>query len=146
MKGLRSVLRSDSEFFETVDDYCIRVEFQGRGTLHVHVCVWATLQRKYDYSLLDKHVLQGKTGSTPNSPLVELLESMFCASVDVQVDNGTGHALLSYVTGYASKASDSLQFKSQEYAAKSGQCSKWLSTYRPSPINLFQAWNVFLLV
>jgi hypothetical protein len=55
---------------------------------------------------------------------------MFAASVDVQVDDGTGHAMLAYVTGYAAKAADSLQFKSQEYAAKSGQDNKWLCTYR----------------
>ena len=34
MKGL---LVSDNEFFDEVYDYCIRIEFQGRGTLHIHV-------------------------------------------------------------------------------------------------------------
>ena len=34
MKGL---LVSGNDFFDEVYDYCIRVELQGRGTLHIHV-------------------------------------------------------------------------------------------------------------
>ena len=132
MKGLRSVFKQDGDgkFFKSVDDYCIRVEFQGRGTLHVHACVWATFQDEHEGTFQGKHLMQGTSKSGRTSKLVEHLECMFNASVDVQVDDGTGHALLAYVTGYASKASDSLQFKSQEYAAKVGQCNKWLCTYR----------------
>ena len=129
MKGLKTIFKSDSDFFETVHDYCIRVEFQGRGTLHVHCCVWAKIQAKHT-GLHDENILHGKSNSTHSSPLVTTLENMFGASVDVQVDDGTGHALLQYVTGDASKASDSLQFKSKEYAARANQCNKWLCTYR----------------
>ena len=129
MKGLRSIFKNDSKFFSEVDDYCIRIEFQGRGTLHVHCCVWAKIKPEYN-SVLDRHILHGKSNSNHSSTLVTDLEAMFGASVDVQVDDGTGHALLQYVTGYASKASDSLQFKSKEYAAKANQCNKWLTTYR----------------
>ncbi len=129
MKGLRSIFKKDSKFFSEVDDYCIRIEFQGRGTLHVHCCVWATIKPTYG-KVLDRHVLHGKSNSEHCSELVYDLEHMFGASVDVQIDDGTGHALLQYVTGYASKASDSLQFKSKEYAAKANQCNKWLCTYR----------------
>ena len=129
---MHSILQTDdTSFFATVDDCCIRVEFQGRGTLHVHVCVWASFKKEHDGKALNgKHIMQGTSNSNTVSPLVQKLESMFNASVDVQVDDGTGTALLSYVTGYAAKASDSLQFKSQEYAAKSKQCNKWLCTYR----------------
>lgn len=131
MKGLQTLFsKAESEFFTTVSDYCIRVEFQGRGTLHLHCCVWATIKEEFNSTIGGQPFLQGRSRSKRSSPLVKLLESMFGASVDVQVDDGTGHALLHYVTGYASKASDSLQFKSQEYAAKQGQCNKWLSTYR----------------
>ena len=129
VKGLRSIFKSKSKFFSEVDDYCMRIEFQGRGTLHVHCCVWATIEKTYG-KVLDRHVLHGKSNSDHCSDLVNDLERMFGASVDVQVDDGTGHALLQYVTGYASKASDSLQFKSKEYAAKANQCNKWLCTYR----------------
>lgn len=130
LKGLKAVFMPDSEFFKTVDDYSVRVEFQGRGTLHVHVCVWCTIQESLDQRFQGVHLLQGKSKSARSSALVKKLESMFAASVDVQVDDGTGHAMLTYVTGYATKAADSLQFKSQEYAAKSGQDNKWLCTYR----------------
>ena len=33
-----------NEFFDEVFHHCIRVEFQGRGTLHIHVVAWAILQ------------------------------------------------------------------------------------------------------
>jgi len=143
MKGLRSMLQADEgSFFKAVDDYCIRVEFQGRGTLHVHICVWASFKEEHDLKdLTGKHIMQGKSNSNKRSPMVEKLESMFNASVDVQVDDGTGIALLAYVTGYASKASDSLQFKSQEYAAKSKQRNKWLCTYRR---NCFVAIKIYI--
>ena len=130
MKGLRSILTPNTQFFDEVDDYCIRIEFQGRGTLHIHCCAWVTFKESYRIPFQGKHPLQGTSNTNKRSPLVDLLESMFHGSVDVQVDDGTGHALLQYVTGYASKASDSLQFKPQEYAAKRGQCNKWLCTYR----------------
>ena len=37
-------LLKTNEFFEEVFEYCIRVEFQGRGTLHIHAIAWAILQ------------------------------------------------------------------------------------------------------
>ena len=43
METMTELLKTN-EFFEEVYDYCIRVEFQGRGTLHIHVIAWAILQ------------------------------------------------------------------------------------------------------
>ena len=43
METMKELLKTN-EFFEEVYDYCIRVEFQGRGTLHIHVIAWAILQ------------------------------------------------------------------------------------------------------
>ena len=43
METMKGLLKTN-ELFEEVYDYCIRVEFQGRGTLHIHVIAWAILQ------------------------------------------------------------------------------------------------------
>ena len=48
------------------------------------------------------------------SPLVELLERLCHASIDVQ--EGSGH--LNYINGYTTKASDALSFCIKPYAAK----------------------------
>ena len=94
LKGLQAFFKKETRFFEDVHEYTIRVEFQGRGTLHVHACVWCTLAENYNYPLKGKPVLQGKSKSNRTSEMVIELESMFKASVDVQVDDGTGQAML----------------------------------------------------
>ena len=43
METMQGLLQSN-EFFDEVYDHCIRVEFQGRGTLHIHLIAWAILQ------------------------------------------------------------------------------------------------------
>ena len=43
MKDLLKTKDQTNECFDEVYDYCIRVEFQGRGTLHIHVVAWAIL-------------------------------------------------------------------------------------------------------
>ena len=40
MVTLTAILR-ENVWFSSVFHYCIRVEFQGRGTIHVHVALWA---------------------------------------------------------------------------------------------------------
>ena len=35
---------TSNELFDEIFDYCIRVESQRRGTLHIHVIAWAILQ------------------------------------------------------------------------------------------------------
>ena len=59
-------------------EYTLRFEFQRRGTLHVHVLAWASLQ-------LAASILTGQTGKPHQSPLVTLLEKIFRGSIDVQV-------------------------------------------------------------
>ena len=39
-----------SEHFDKIYEWALRVEFQGRGTLHVHLAMWALL--KEDLSLI----------------------------------------------------------------------------------------------
>jgi len=114
---------------EDVRDYCLRFEYQGRGTLHVHVVAWVRLVHGPFPDPAAR--LCGKTGERHVSPLVTYLENVFRASVDVQCGRGE-HCLLRYVTGYISKASDALQFKAN-VAAESGEAasaSSWRTTYR----------------
>ena len=87
---------------EEVYDYCFRWEFQGRGTIHVHVLAWAKLKdddhvhpRQYNGASNDK--------TRTKSPMLVYLEDLFHASIDVQCGDGE-HNLLRYVTGYVSKA------------------------------------------
>ena len=44
MEAMQGLLVSGDDFFDEVYDYCIRVEFQGRGTLHIHVVAWAIIK------------------------------------------------------------------------------------------------------
>ena len=37
-----------SDHFEAIYEWVLRVEFQGRGTLHVHMAMWAALKKDYD--------------------------------------------------------------------------------------------------
>ena len=86
----------------------MRFEFQDRGTLHMHVVAWVKLQQVGFADMAEN--LTGTTGQEHNSKLVKFLENAFNASIDVQVGKGE-HCLLSYVTGYVSKASDALSLK-----------------------------------
>ena len=43
METMQELLVSN-EFFDEIYEYAIRVEFQGRGTLHIHVVAWAIIQ------------------------------------------------------------------------------------------------------
>eukprot|EP00973_Karenia_brevis_P069305 9636660-Karenia_brevis.AAC.1 len=111
---------------QDVKDYSLRFEFQGRGTLHVHVVAWVKFQK----SLGRECMLSGRTGSK-SSKLVDFLEHAFRASVDVQCGNGD-HCLLAYVTGYTAKASDALVFSKQESATNGSAAmqSRWRQIYR----------------
>jgi len=66
---LMTVMRSlfqENEFFERVYEYVIRVEFQGRGTLHIHIAMWAILRSA---------TIAGTSGKPHHSDLIKLLES-----------------------------------------------------------------------
>ena len=93
---------------EEIEHWCLRFEFQKRGTIHVHVLCWLKTAPG-----VHPEQLSGQTGSKHSSALVNLLESIFRCSVDVQ-GGKCGNALLKYVTGYVTKASDALQFRSKD--------------------------------
>ena len=118
-----------SDFFDLID-YSLRVEFQKRGTLHVHLCAWVTFYSKAIDPVSGKCILNGRSRSHPGSPLLHLFESVFHSdSVDIQAGGDLAGALLTYVTGYAAKAEDSLQWKTREYGSRLLD-HKWLTTYR----------------
>ena len=83
-------------------NYVLRVEFQGRGTLHVHCALWAVLYPNKD--------LRGTTGKRHDSPLVRYLTELGFESIDVQY----GEGYLNYINGYVAKASDAMDFRIQE--------------------------------
>ena len=110
-----------------INHWCMRFEFQKRGTIHVHVICWyRELQGRHPAELT------GRTGEKHTSPLVKLLEETFQCSVDAQGGN-CSHNLLNYVLGYVAKASDALQFRT-----KDGKCTgkgpqedtRWRQIYR----------------
>ena len=67
------------------------MEFQGRGTEHIHLVLWCLLLANY--------VVVGRTGEPHMSKLVNLLEDLFGSRVDVQM--GAGY--LNYINGYATR-------------------------------------------
>jgi hypothetical protein len=109
---------------KSVKDYSLRFEFQGRGTLHIHVVGWVEYENKAED-------LSGRTGqSGMKSRLLSYLEKLFAARVDVQCQKGE-HCLMRYVTGYTSKASDALEFKRNEWSQSgSAPLSQWRQVYR----------------
>eukprot|EP00972_Heterocapsa_arctica_P088274 13016719-Heterocapsa_arctica.AAC.1 len=107
----------------------MRFEYQGRGTIHVHVVAWVKLSAGAFTDAASR--LCGRTGKAHGSRLVSFLEAAFRASVDVQCGQGE-HCMLRYVTGYVSKASDALVFKTKEAAESGGTMhgSSWRQIYR----------------
>ena len=110
---------------ESIRQHSLRFEFQSRGTLHVHVILWCDLLP--GCNAID---LTAKTGGPVRTAFVEVLESIFKSSVDVQCGDGT-HVLLRYVAGYLVKASDALQFQSAQAKHKDeNEATPWRMTYR----------------
>ena len=108
---------------ERVRQWSLRFEFQSRGTLHVHVVLWANLAEGWS-----SDDLNGRTDTKKTSSFLELLERLFRCRADVQCGDGS-HVLLRYVAGYISKAPDALQFKCYQAAAHQ-DFSQWRQTYR----------------
>lgn len=116
---------NDELKIKVVHEWAARCEYQGRGTLHFHICVWADFTQ--DHIGSGPHFLQGRTGKDHDSVFVKELENFFKCRVDVQVGDGSHH-LLQYVTGYSAKASDSLTFKMKELQCQGGLiCSAFVS-------------------
>ena len=115
VETMKELLKTN-EFFDEVYDYCIRIEFQGRGTLHIHVVAWAILQCgvKLAGNVVDKRW----------SPFVRLLHKTFKSDVDVAI--GAYH---NYISGYISKASDAMNFSTTEHF-KAKVDDAWLVVYR----------------
>ena len=107
----------NNEFWERVYEFVIRVEFQGRGTLHLHIAAWAILKLGID--------IVGTSDKGHNSRLIYLLESLGFKTVNVQVGAGG----LNYINGYTSKAHDSLDFRPKDWAS-GGPSTRWKMTYR----------------
>ena len=105
-----------NEFFDEVFDYCIRIEFQGRGTWHIHVVAWAILQPGVR---IEGNVVEGRW-----SPFVRLLQRLFKLNVDIAI--GAYH---NYISGYISKASDAMNFSTSEHF-KAKVDDAWLVVYR----------------
>ena len=116
METMQSLLVSDNDFFDEVYDYCIRVEFQGRGTLHIHVVAWAIIKPGVK--------IEGRVVDNRWSPFVRLLHKLFKSNVDVAI--GAYH---NYISGYISKASDAMNFSTTEHF-KAKVDDAWLVVYR----------------
>ncbi len=66
-------------FAEVYDD-CIRIEFQGRGTLHTHVCAWAEFHEQQLDPIRGINNIVGRTQpgrERSSSPLVCHLDQLF---------------------------------------------------------------------
>ena len=94
--------------------WCMRFEFQKRGTIHVHVLCWIEMPPEYS-----PESLTGRSKEQHDSKLVRLLESVFRCSVDVQGGKCSAN-LFKYVLGYVAKASDALQFRSASFLMLGG--------------------------
>ena len=89
MKNVLNTKDQNNDFFDEVFDYCIRVEFQGRGTLHIHVVAWAIIQPGVR--------IAGNVVEQRWTPFVRLLHELFNSNVDVAIG-----AYYNYISGYIS--------------------------------------------
>ena len=101
----------------TVYEWCMKTEYQGRGTPHWHICAWLI-----SHGLLK--FLSGRTGTAVVSSFVKFLQLLFCAEIDVQIGNGR----INYINGYVAKDHDAVDVGLGEYVQKDAT-SSWLSTY-----------------
>ena len=115
IRTMKCVLTTN-EYFDEVFDYCIRVEFQGRGTLHIHVVAWVIIRPGVR---IEGRVVDGRW-----SPFVRLLHKLFKSDVDVALG-----AYRCYISGYISKASDAMNFSTTEHF-KAKVDDAWLVVYR----------------
>jgi len=121
---LRKLLGLRGVFWARVVEHLVRVEFQGRGTLHLHAALWALPLQGSDLAELVHSPKNGRSSS-----LGAYFEEHLECDVDVQVGSG----FLNYINGYVTKASDAIDFSSKEYSAEDGEFSEhtdWKRTYR----------------
>jgi len=101
-----------------VFEWCMKTEYQGRGTPHWHIAAWVV-----SFGLLTS--LKGRTGTAVVSAFVKFLSMLFHCEIDVQIGNGR----LNYINGYVSKDHDAVDVGLGEYVQKDA-CGSWLATYR----------------
>ena len=112
-------VQQPGEWFEDVFHHCMRIEFQGRGTVHIHIALWAIARVGLE--------LEGRTGDYTTSPLVAFLSALFGGcKVDVQLGSGW----LNYINGYIDKASDAMDFRVTEHYKDTEANAAWRQTYR----------------
>ena len=93
----------DTPFWKSIVEHVLRVEFQGRGTLHFHLALWVVPKgplEDFEHGKRREH----------RSDFGAYLEGLFEADVDVV----TGSGFLNYINGYVSKSSDCVDFSSRE--------------------------------
>ena len=101
----------------------IRLEFQDRRCLHIHLAAWALLRfLKEAYQHNDANPKYGVPQRV--SAFGTMLEKLFGCRVNVQIDTGR----LNYINGYTAKEQGSLDFKQAEN--DSSQDKSWYATYR----------------
>ena len=88
--SLVSCIMSDLAFLDGMCEYVICMEFQGRGTLHVHMALWALPWSDVNSC--------GTTGKPHDSPLIRFLTGHKCVAGDVQ----SGEGFIKYVNDYTS--------------------------------------------
>ena len=113
---MQSLVKS-KELFHQVFEYALRIEFQSRGTLHIHMALWAA---RYEHQDLRGNCAEGRT-----SPLVDRLASYGFQTIDVQYGSG----YLNYINGYTAKASDAMDFRLDQHTAGEAS-SHWRTCYR----------------
>ena len=101
-----------------VFEWCMKTEYQGRGTPHWHIAAWVV-----SFGLLEW--LKGRTGTAVVSTFVKFIQLLFSCEVDVQIGNGR----LNYINGYVSKDHDAVDVGLGEYVQKDST-SSWLAAYR----------------
>ena len=107
----------DKEWFDEVYEYVIRVELQERGTLHLHIALWAILYEHVD--------LRGNSAEGRWSDFIRMLCSYGFDHIDVQY----GEGFLNYINGYTVKASDAMDFRLDQHTMP-GESHQWRTCYR----------------
>ena len=107
----------DKQRFDEMYEYVIRVEFQERGTLHLHVAAWAILHDHMD--------LRGNSQEGRWSEFIRVLSSYGFDHIDVQY----GEGFLNYINGYTTKASDAMDFRLDQHAMPDAS-HQWRTCYR----------------
>ena len=116
--ALREVLQP-GPWFEEVFHYCMRIEFQGRGTVHIHIALWAIPLLFQD--------LTGRTDDYCPGDFVSYLSELF-GGCKVDVQKGSGW--LNYINGYVAKENDALDFRVTEHYGDKETNAPWRQTMR----------------